>query len=260
MTFLDEIFELKKLRVAEAKKTSPAEFSYEISRSKHLLSKHLSDASKTHIIAEIKRASPSKGIINDKIDVAEVAKTYELGGVTAISVLTEEDKFCGHLDDLKVARSVVDIPILRKDFVFDEFQIYEAKAAGADVVLLIVAMLDNAKLLDLYNLANNELGLDVLVEVHTREELERAKALNAKIIGVNNRDLHSFSVSLDVSRELIKFAPKDAFMIAESGITTAAEIAELSSLGYRGFLIGETLMRSGNISEALRSLTTDEHR
>jgi indole-3-glycerol phosphate synthase len=260
MTFLDEIFELKKLRVAEAKRTSPVESSYEISRPPHILSLRLIDDSKAHIIAEIKRASPSKGIINDKIDVAVVAKSYELGGATAISVLTEEDKFCGHLDDLKTARSVVDIPILRKDFVFDEFQIREAKAAGADVILLIVAMLDNAKLLTLYNLAYNELGLDVLVEVHTREELERAKAIDAKIIGVNNRDLHSFKVSLDVSRELIKFAPKDAFMIAESGLSSAEEIAELKSLGYRGFLIGETLMRSGNVLEALRSLTTDEHR
>jgi indole-3-glycerol phosphate synthase len=260
MTFLDEIFELKKLRVAEAKRTSPAEFSYEISRLPHLLSLRMSDDSKAHIIAEIKRASPSKGIINDKIDVAEVAKSYELGGATAISVLTEEDKFCGHLDDLKTARSVVDIPILRKDFVFDEFQIREAKAAGADVILLIVAMLDDAKLLELYNLAYNELGLDVLVEVHTREELERAKAINAKIIGVNNRDLRSFKVSLDVSRELIKFAPKDSFLIAESGLSSAEEVAELKSLGYRGFLIGETLMRSGNVLEALRSLTTDEHR
>jgi indole-3-glycerol phosphate synthase len=260
MTFLDEIFELKKLRVAEAKRTSPAEFSYEISRPPYLLSLRMSDDSKAHIIAEIKRASPSKGIINDKIDVAEVAKSYELGGATAISVLTEEDKFCGHLDDLKTARSVVDIPILRKDFVFDEFQIREAKAAGADVILLIVAMLDDAKLLELYNLAYNELGLDVLVEVHTLEELERAKAINAKIIGVNNRDLRSFKVSLNVSRELIKFAPKDSFLIAESGLSSAEEIAELKSLGYRGFLIGETLMRSGNVLEALRSLTTDEHR
>jgi indole-3-glycerol phosphate synthase len=260
MTFLDEIFELKKLRVAEAKRTSPAEFSYEILRPPHLLSQLLGDDSKAHIIAEIKRASPSKGIINDKINVAEVAKTYELGGATAISVLTEEDKFCGTLDDLKIARSVVELPILRKDFVFDEFQIREAKAAGADVILLIVAMLDDATLLNLYNLANNELDLDVLVEVHTREELERAKAINAKIIGVNNRDLHSFQVSLDVSRELIAHAPKDSFLIAESGITTADEIAELRSLGYRGFLIGETLMRSGNVSEALRNLSTDRHR
>jgi indole-3-glycerol phosphate synthase len=256
MTFLEEIFELKKLRVAEVKLTSPTEFPYTYLRPSHLLSKHLQDNSKTHIIAEIKRASPSKGIINDKIDVAEVAKSYELGGATAISVLTEEDKFCGHLDDLKVARSVVDIPLLRKDFVFDEFQIREAKAAGADVILLIVAMLDDAKLLDLYNLADRELGLDVLVEVHTREELERAKAINAKIIGVNNRDLHSFKVSLDVSRELIKFAPKDAFMIAESGLSSAEEIAELKSLGYRGFLVGETLMRSGNMSDTLRNLST----
>jgi indole-3-glycerol phosphate synthase len=258
MTFLDEILELKKKRVEFAKQQFQiSDFKLQIAentRPTHLLQQKLQDETKIHIIAEIKRASPSKGIINDKIDVAEVAKSYEIGGATAISILTEEDKFCGSLDDLRLARSVVDLPILRKDFVYDEFQIYEAKAAGADVILLIVAMLDDDKLLNLYNLARHELGLDVLVEVHTLEELERAKAINAKIIGVNNRDLHSFKVSLDVSRELIKHAPKNALMIAESGLQTKADLDELKSLGYRGFLIGETLMRSGNIENELQNL------
>ena len=252
-TFLEEILELKQKRVAQAKSAIRNPQSA-IQRSPHLLRQALQNQDKINIIAEIKRASPSKGIINDKIDVAEVARNYELGGACAISVLTEEDKFKGSLADLETARNVVDIPILRKDFFFDEFQIYEAKDAGADVILLIVAMLDDDNLVQLHRLAENELGLDALVEVHTLEELERAKAINAKIIGVNNRDLHSFKVSLDVSRELIKHAPKDALMIAESGLQTREDLLELKKLGFSGFLIGETLMKSGNAVQELRNL------
>lgn len=255
MTVLNEIYELKKKRVAEAKKhyqSPPIKFH----RPKYLLQQALQNQEKINIIAEIKRASPSKGIINDAIDVAETAQNYELGGACAISVLTEEDRFKGSLEDLEKARSVVQIPILRKDFIFDEFQIREAKDFGADVILLIVAMLDDESLVNLYNFADN-LGLDVLVEVHTLEELERAVKLGAKIIGVNNRDLHSFKVSLDVSRELIKHAPKDAFLICESGLSTKEEILEMKHLGFSGFLIGETLMRSGNVEAELRKLTTE---
>lgn len=257
MTFLEEILELKRFRVEEAKSKvqSPKP---EPQRPKHLLRNALETSDGINIIAEIKRASPSKGIINDNIDVAEVARMYENGGAKAISVLTEEDRFAGSLDDLKLARSVVSIPILRKDFIFDEFQIYEAQAAGADVILLIVAMLDDDNLLKLHRLAEEELGLDALVEVHTLEELERAKAIGAKIIGVNNRDLHSFKVSLDVSRELIKHAPDDALMIAESGLKTKEDLLELKELGFKGFLIGETLMRSGNPQEELRNLTSSK--
>lgn len=257
MTFLEEILELKKKRVEAAKLQSPIQ-TIETKRPLHLLRSNLADPNKIHIIAEIKRASPSKGIINDKIDVTEVAQMYQCGGATAISVLTEEDKFCGSLDDLKLARSVVEIPILRKDFVYDEFQIYEAKAVGADVILLIVAMLDDDKLLQLRQLAEDELGLDALVEVHTREELDRAIKIGATLIGVNNRDLHSFKVSLDVSRELIKFAPKDTLMIAESGLVSREDILELKDLGYRGFLIGETLMRSGNAETELQKLILEK--
>ncbi len=253
MTFLEEILELKKRRVETAKAKGNRQEA-KIERPSHLLRTALSDENKIHIIAEIKRASPSKGIINDKIDVAEVAQMYERGGATAISVLTEEDKFCGSLADLELARSVVEIPILRKDFIYDEFQIREAKAAGADVILLIVAMLDDEKLLQLHQLAEDELALDALVEVHTQDELERAIKIGATLIGVNNRDLHSFKVSLDVSRELIKFAPKDTLMIAESGLRTKEDLLELKDLGYRGFLIGETLMRSGNAEDELAKL------
>ncbi len=262
--FLNEIIELKKKRLEIAKQNCDFD---ELKKSaiakretaeKFRLQKALRENS-LNIIAEIKRASPSKGVINNKIDVAETARNYEKGGACAISVLTEEDKFCGSLEDLKTARNSVEIPILRKDFIFDEFQIYEAADAGADVILLIVAMLDDEVLRELYAVAEN-LGIDVLVEVHTLEELERVKKFDAKIIGVNNRDLHSFKVSLDVSRELIKYAPANCLMIAESGISNKEEILELRELGFNGFLIGETLMRSGNVAEELRNLATDFHR
>ncbi|CAN5838144.1 indole-3-glycerol phosphate synthase TrpC [soil metagenome] len=258
--FLTEIIELKKKRLAiskqkrdfdELKKSAMA---IRETKEKHRFQKAL-QKNQINIIAEIKRASPSKGIINDKIDVAETARYYEKGGASAISVLTEEDRFKGSLEDLKIVRNAVELPILRKDFIFDEFQIYEAAEAGADVILLIAAILEDEVLQNLYRLAGN-LGLDVLIEVHTLEELERIKKSGAKIIGVNNRDLHTFKVSLDVSRELIKHAPKNALMITESGISTKDEILELRELGFAGFLIGETLMRSRNIEKDLRGLTT----
>jgi indole-3-glycerol phosphate synthase len=262
--FLTEIIELKKKRLNVAKASrdfdelkNAAIFKRKTAEHHRLREKLQRD--QINIIAEIKRASPSKGVINDKIDVAETAKSYENGGACAISVLTEEDRFQGSLKDLRTARNAVDIPILRKDFIFDEFQIYEAAEAGADVLLLIAAMLNDADLQRLHDLAEKDLKLDVLVEVHTLEELERVKRIGAKIIGVNNRDLHSFKVSLDVSRELIKYSPKDALMITESGITTKGEILELRELGFSGFLIGETLMRTENVEEELGNLATNKH-
>ena len=261
--FLSEIIELKKKRLEVAKAKTPlAElkrkaFAVREKSASHRLQKALTQNDRINIIAEIKRASPSKGVINDKIDVAETAKNYERGGACAISVLTEEDQFQGNLEDLKIAKNSVEIPILRKDFIFDEFQIYEAAANGADAILLIAAVLDNEVLTKLHYLGERELGLDVLLEVHTLEELERAKAVGAKIIGVNNRDLHSFVVSLDVSRELIKHAPKDSLLIAESGLQTREDITELRNSGFAGFLIGETLMRSGNAEQELKKLATN---
>ncbi len=260
--FLTEIIELKKKRLETAKASrdfeelkSSANARRETAE-KHRFRENM-QKDRINIIAEIKRASPSKGVINDKIDVAEVAKNYEKGGACAISVLTEEDKFKGSLEDLRTARNAVNLPILRKDFIFDEFQIYEAAEAGADAILLIAAMLDDENLVSFHALAEQNLGLDVLVEVHTLEELERVKKIGAKIIGVNNRDLHSFKVSLDVSRELIKHAPAEALMITESGIRAKDEILELRELGFSGFLIGETMMRSGNVEKDLRKLAAD---
>jgi indole-3-glycerol phosphate synthase len=262
--FLTEIIELKKKRLAIAKancdfdELKESAFAKRKEAKSHRLRENL-QRNQINIIAEIKRASPSKGVINDKIDVAELSENYEKGGACAISVLTEEDRFKGSLEDLRTVRKTVNLPILRKDFIFDEFQIYEAAEAGTDVILLIAAMLDDEILARFYNLAENELNLDALVEVHTLEELKRVKRIGAKIIGINNRDLHSFKVSTDVSRELIKFAPEGALMITESGISNKEEILELRELGFSGFLIGETLMRSGNVAEDLKELATNKH-
>jgi indole-3-glycerol phosphate synthase len=256
-TFLEEILKLKRRRVEAAKrqfKTQNSKFKIDAAGAPHRLREALQNQNPINIIAEIKRASPSKGIINDKIDVAELAGNYERGGACAISVLTEEDRFQGSLEDLKTVCANVSLPVLRKDFVFDEFQIYEAADAGASVILLIAAMLDDEALARLRRLTEDELKMDALVEVHTLEELERAKSTGAALIGVNNRDLHSFKVSLDVSRELIKHAPADALMIAESGLRTRADLLELKDLGFHGFLIGETLMKSENMEIALKNL------
>ena len=261
--FLNEIIKLKKKRLKLAQSKLSLEelkkkaFAVRENSEPHRLRKALAEKDKINIIAEIKRASPSKGVINDEINVADVARNYESGGACAISVLTEEDRFKGSLENLITARNAVELPLLRKDFIFDEFQIYEAADAGADVILLIAAMLDDKTLTKLHDLAERKLGLDALVEVHTLEELERVKKIGAKIIGINNRDLHSFKVSLDVSRELIKHAPNDALMITESGLSTKAEILELRELGFSGFLIGETLMRSGNATEELKKLAAN---
>lgn len=259
--FLKTIYEAKRKRVEEEKlRLDGAELKAAALKVRSLSENHrLRTALRCdgiNIIAEIKRASPSKGVINDKIDVVETTQNYENGGAAAISILTEQDFFKGSLDDLKAVRTATSLPILRKDFVFDEFQIYEAAEAGADAILLIVAMLDDKTLGELFRIAEQDLGLDALVEVHTLDELNQALKIGAKLIGVNNRDLHTFNVALDVSRALIKHKPDNALMITESGISSRDEIIELKSLGFDGFLIGETLMRSGDPDKELRMLAT----
>ncbi|GIU81173.1 MAG: indole-3-glycerol phosphate synthase TrpC [Acidobacteria bacterium] len=254
--FLAEILTLKQKRIRENKQKEPdwAEKLDALAKTPSPYSFYEAlKRDEINIIAEIKRASPSKGTLNDRIDIVETAKIYESNGACAISVLTEEDKFRGSLSDLEKVRQTVKLPILCKDFIFDEFQIYKAKQAGANAVLLIVAMLDEEKLGRLYKFAEN-LGLDALVEVHTKAELETATKIGAKIIGINNRNLHDFSVSLDVSRNLIKEAPKDVLMVSESGISRKEEIIELKELGFSGFLIGELFMRSADIRTELTKL------
>ncbi len=209
------------------------------------------------VIAEFKKASPSKGVINDTLDPATVARLYAAGGACAISVLTEEKFFLGSLDDLRVVRESVELPVLRKDFIVDELQIYEAAEAGADAILLIVGALPIEKLKALRSLAEDELGMDALVEVHTSDEMKIAVGVGAILIGVNNRDLRNFDISLDVSRELIRYAPPGALLISESGLQTRDDLLELDRLGYAGFLIGETLMRSSDPELELRRLLAD---
>lgn len=248
-TILDRIIAAKKLRITEVKslvsdpEIRSAAKVYRTDRETFRLRSALSKTDRTNIIAEFKRASPSKGVINDTLDPATIAQAYRDRGAAAISVLTEEDFFRGSLDDLRSVRSAVNTPILRKDFTVDEYQIYEAAAAGADAILLIVAALSAEELTDLRLIANS-LGLDALIEVHDAEELEIAHAIGADLIGVNNRNLKTFDVSLDVSRQLI-VNKRDALFVSESGLSSRAELDELRSLGYDGFLIGETFMRGG---------------
>src|SRR5678815_4818080 len=206
-----------------------------------------------NIIAEFKRRSPSKGMIREGANPVEVASAYQAGGAVAMSVLTEEDYFAGSLDDLRQVKSTVALPVLRKDFIVDEYQVYESAVAGADAILLIVAALDDELLLRLRRLAEDELGMDALVEVHTSDEMKRAAACGAKLIGVNNRNLRTFEVSLETSLSLAREAPSEALLISESGLNNSADLRRLYDAGYRGFLIGETLMRAADPEQALRS-------
>jgi indole-3-glycerol phosphate synthase len=209
-----------------------------------------------NIIAEYKRRSPSKGIIRADVEIETMVQDYQLGGAAAISVLTEEHYFSGSLADLRKVREVVDLPVLRKDFLVDEYQVYEAAAAGADAVLLIAAALDDQELGDLHQLAEHELGLDALVEVHDGSEMERAERCGATLIGVNNRNLHTFEVTLQTSLKLSTIAPPAATLISESGLNSAEDLAMLSEVGYRGFLIGEALMRADDPATVLQGLMT----
>jgi indole-3-glycerol phosphate synthase len=224
----------------------------------HALRAALERAGRVNVIAEFKRASPSKGLIRGDASAGETARAYESGGAAAVSVLTEEDYFRGSLEDLREVKASTSLPVLRKDFVFDEYQVFESAAAGADALLLIVAALDDETLARLRRLAEDELGLDALVEVHTEEEMRRAARAGAGLVGVNNRDLRTFNVSLDTSVALAQHAPAGTLLVSESGISGASEIAMLRACGFSAFLVGETLMRAGRPEETLRSLVNSE--
>jgi indole-3-glycerol phosphate synthase len=212
------------------------------------------DSRRPNIIAEFKRRSPSAGIIRDDLTVSEIVHCYERGGACAISVLTEEQYFGGSIADLRAARSSTHLPLLRKDFIIDPIQIFEAAIAGADAVLLIVAALDARSLGELRALAEDELGLDALVEVHSAEELRHAQNSGATIVGINNRDLRTFQVSLNTSERLISEVPRDRILVSESGLQSADSLLRLRKVGFRGFLVGEALMRAPNPESALRNL------
>ena len=205
------------------------------------------------VIAEVKKASPSKGVIRADFDPVAIARQYAAGGAAALSVLTEERYFQGSLAYLEAIRAAVELPLLRKDFIFDPYQVAEARAWGADAILLIVAALDDGALGELHAAALEE-GLDVLVEAHDADELARAAALGATLVGINNRDLRTFVTTLETAERLRPGIPAGAVAVAESGIETPADVARLRAAGYEVFLIGESLMRQADPGVALCAL------
>ena len=260
MNILSEIIAKKRERVIAAQEAVPFDHmrrrhAQEVRRhaKPHALRNAL-QAPGINIIAEFKRRSPSKGTICPEADLTQIVQSYEAGGAAAISVLTEEDYFDGSLDDLCTVKSTVNLPVLRKDFIFEEYQVYESAAAGADAILLIVAALEDESLSRLRQLAEDELGMDALVEVHTSDELKRATESGATLIGVNNRNLRTFETYIDISYSLAHEAPRDVMLISESGLRSAKDLRFLWDVGFSGFLIGETLMRADNPEELLRNL------
>ena len=260
MNILSEIIARKQQRVEAKQKDVTLETLRDAARNlrthatSHALRNALSSTDRINIIAEFKRRSPSKGVIRERADPSEIAREYASAGAAAMSVLTEEDYFDGSLDDLHEIRSAVALPLLRKDFIFDEYQVYETAAAGAAAVLLIVAALDDDRLTSLREIAEDELGMDALVEVHDGNEMNRAALCGANLIGVNNRDLRTFDVSLETSLNLAASAPAGAMLVSESGLRTKGDLLRLEEVGYRGFLIGESLMRAESPGEALAAL------
>jgi indole-3-glycerol phosphate synthase len=211
------------------------------------------DSDWTAIIAEVKKGSPSKGVIREDFDPLTIAETYQENGATCLSVLTDEHFFMGHLLYLAKIREVVNLPLLRKDFVCDPYQIYEARAAGADAVLLIAAMLDASQLAE-YDALATELQLDVLLEVHDEAELEIALTTGCELIGINNRNLQTFETDLGTTERLLRLIPDNYFVVAESGIASRADVLRLQKAGAKGFLVGESLMREDDIGAKLKEL------
>jgi indole-3-glycerol phosphate synthase len=209
------------------------------------------------LIAEFKRRSPSAGDLNPDAGIGDTVSAYERGGAAALSILTEERHFGGSVDDLRAARQASDLPILRKDFIVDGYQLYEAAASGADAVLLIVAGLDDQSLEELYVQAR-ELDLDCLVEVHDEADLERALAVGVDVIGINNRNLEDFSVNIETTVELLTDVPAGKTVVSESGYARREQLDELERIGVDAVLMGETLMRAEDPEELIRELTLDE--
>lgn len=210
-------------------------------------------SSAAHVIAEIKKKSPSKGILRQVFNAVAIAKAYEKGGASALSVLTDQKYFSGSADVLRKVRSATVLPILRKDFIIDEYQVYESKEMGADAVLLIAAILSEAKLASLSRLAR-KLDLDVLFEAHNKSDLKKIKKARPKMIGINNRNLRSFEVDIHTTASLLPYLPHGVLVVSESGIKTHEDLIYLKALGVRAVLVGESLMRQKNVRRALQHL------
>lgn len=254
MNILDKIIEQKYKEVAERKSLYPVkllEQSIFFSSPTVSLKKYVQRKDKSGIIAEIKRKSPSKGIINASVSIERTSIGYMQAGASALSILTDKEFFGGSSDDLTVARKFNFCPILRKDFVVDEYQIVESKSIGADAILLIAAALPVKRLKELALFAKS-LGLEVLMEVHTAEELTSNQEAEVDLIGVNNRDLKTFEVSLDISKKLAPLMPKGKVLVSESGIDSPSAILELRKHGYEGFLMGETFMKHSRPEQAAK--------
>lgn len=259
MNILDRIVVRKKEEVALAKKLvsiKELEEGTYFNRTPYLLKDFMLDPERTGIIAEFKRRSPSKGVINDHSTVLEVTNGYAAAGASAISVLTDVDFFGGHPNDLLEARAANEVPLLRKDFMIDEYQIVEAKGLGADIILLIAAILTPEQI-DTFSGLAKDLGLNTLLEVHNLEELKRSIHPNIDAIGVNNRNLTDFSVSIQTSFDLIKEIPDGFLKVSESAISDPKVINQLKLAGFNGFLIGENFMKTSNPGAAMQQFTQE---
>jgi len=258
MTILDQIKTYKLEEIAAARAEHPLDEIEAQAREAPAVrpfAEALLQASKAGygLIAEIKKASPSKGLIRADFDPAALAQAYAEGGAACLSVLTDGPSFQGAPDHLKAAHAACELPVLRKDFMYDPYQVAEARALGADCILIIMAGVSDAQAAEL-EAAATEWGMDALIEVHNRAELDRASALKSMMIGINNRDLNTFETSLDVTRSLSKFVPPERMIVSESGLSTPDDLAEMARYGARAFLIGETLMRADDVAAATRAL------
>ncbi|WP_313252983.1 indole-3-glycerol phosphate synthase TrpC [Empedobacter sp.] len=257
-TILDEIVSQKRIEILEKQKTQSIE-SFRNSENFLLPVKSakasILDKSKSGIIAEFKRKSPSKGFINKDENVKEVVSGYEKYGASLVSVLTDEQFFGGSFDDLQQAKEILNIPVLRKDFIVDEFQVYETKAIGADLILLIAECLTKD---EVYHLAKTakEIGLEVLLELHSEDQLEKVNEF-IDLIGINNRNLKNFEVDIEKSKQILKQLPTDLIKVAESGISDSKTVKELRQAGFQGFLIGENFMKAENPSQAFEQFVKE---
>ena len=258
-TYLDEILEVTRASVTEKKKKLPLSKLNNSSKNlwptRGFINALVNSIKRNQVavIAEMKKASPSQGLIREAYAPDELAKQYEQASAACLSVLTDEPFFKGSLEHLLLVRETVNLPVLRKDFIVDEYQIYESRYKGADCILLIVAALSKSELQDFYHLAL-DLDLDVLVEVHNQEEVETALDLKSKLIGINNRNLETFEVDLETTTKLFEEIPEEILTVSESGIKSSKDIKRLISCGVNIFLVGEALMRAENLGTELKNL------